>query len=45
MLLTAQLMTDIEIDNAVNELVQELEELRKTAKKELRNLKAKMLAK
>jgi hypothetical protein len=44
LLLTAQLMTDSEIDYEVGVLMKELEEFRKAAKKELRTLKAKMLA-
>ena len=44
MLLSAQLMTDSEIDYEVEALVKELEEFRKLAKNELRTLKAKMLS-
>lgn len=43
LLLTAQLMTESEIDHEVDSLVKELEEFRKNAKKEIRTLKAKML--
>jgi len=44
-LLSAQLMTDQEIDYAVDEFKDELEEFRNEAKKELLTLKAKMLQK
>lgn len=43
LLLTAQLMTDSEIDHEVEVLMKELEEFRVMAKKELRTLKARML--
>ena len=43
LLLTAQLMTESEIDYEVDSLVKELEEFRKNAKKEIRTLSAKML--
>ena len=45
LLLSPQLMTDIEIDCEVKNLIKELEEFSKLAKKELRTLQAKMLAK
>jgi hypothetical protein len=45
LLLTPQLMTDREIDEAVDGLIKELEEFRKAAKKELMTLRARMLAK
>lgn len=45
LLLSAQLMTEAEVDHAVDELVKEMEELRKPAKEKLRTLKARMLAK
>ena len=43
LLLTSQLMTDVEVDHEVDGLIKEVEKFRKTAKKELRNLKARML--
>jgi hypothetical protein len=43
LLLTSQLMTDLEIDHEVDGLIKEMEEFRKAAKKELRNLRARML--
>jgi hypothetical protein len=43
LLLTSQLMTDLEVDHEVDGLIREMEEFRKTAKNELRKLKAKML--
>ncbi|MCO6057965.1 hypothetical protein NG726_14960 [Pseudomonas sp. MOB-449] len=44
-LLSAQLMTDVEIDHEVDSMIKELEEFRKKAKKELRMLRVKMLEK
>lgn len=44
LLLSAQLMTDSEIDYEVDGLIKELEKFRKAAKKELRTLQAKILA-
>lgn len=44
-LLSAQLMTPGEIDYVVNQLKAELDEFRIAAKKELRNLREKMLQK
>lgn len=41
-ILTSNLMTDAEIDYEVDGLIKELEQLRKTAKKELLSLRAKM---
>ena len=43
--LSPQLMTDAEIDYEVENLIKELEQFRTSAKKELRTLQAKMLAK
>lgn len=43
--LSPELMSDGEIDYAVDQLKSELEEFRKAAKKELRTLKTKMLQK
>ena len=45
LLLSPQLMTDAEIDHEVESLIKELEQFRTSAKKELRNLQAKMLTK
>ena len=45
LLITAQLMTDQEIDHAVDRLTAELEELRRSAKRELKTILAKQLAK
>jgi hypothetical protein len=44
LLLSAQLMTDSEIDYEVDGIIKELEVFRKAAKKELRTLQAKILA-
>ena len=44
-LLTAQLMTDKEVDEAVDSFIRELEEIRQEAKKRLRSLQSKQLAK
>lgn len=44
-LLSSQLMTDAEIDYEVESLIKELEQFRTSAKKELRALQVKMLAK
>ena len=44
-LLSAQLMTDSEIDHEVNSITKELEEFRRRAKKELHMLRARMLEK
>ncbi len=43
-LLSAQLMTDAEIDHAVDARIKELEQVRKAAKAELRTLKARIVA-
>ena len=43
LLLTAQLMTDSEIDYEVDNLIKELVEFRRIGKTELRTLRAKML--
>lgn len=42
LILTAQLMTDAEIDYEVDGLIKELEQFRKDAKNELLSLRAKM---
>ncbi len=44
-LLTAQLMTDKEVDEAVDDFMRELEEFRQAAKKELLTLQSKQLTK
>ncbi len=41
-LLSSQLMSDQEIDEAVDQMISELEEFRKMAKKEINSLKSKM---
>lgn len=40
--LSAQLMSDGEIDDAVNRLIRELEEFREVAKRELKELRSRM---
>ena len=44
-LLSAQLMTNSEIDESIEQLMNELEKFRKAAKQELTTLHARMLAK